>query len=37
MGDFARHWQLPLGLTIIVFVALMPRGLIGAALGGGRR
>jgi branched-chain amino acid transport system permease protein len=28
-GDFARHWQLTLGLTIIVFVALMPRGLIG--------
>ena len=29
LGDFARHWQLPLGLTIIAFVALMPRGLIG--------
>jgi branched-chain amino acid transport system permease protein len=28
-GGFAKHWQLSLGLTIIVFVALMPRGLIG--------
>jgi branched-chain amino acid transport system permease protein len=28
-GSFAKHWQLPLGLTIIAFVALMPRGLIG--------
>ena len=28
-GAFARHWQLSLGLTIIAFVALMPRGLIG--------
>jgi branched-chain amino acid transport system permease protein len=28
-GAFAKHWQLPLGLTIIAFVALMPRGLIG--------
>ena len=26
---FAKHWQLPLGLTIIVCVALMPNGLIG--------
>ena len=30
-GAFARHWQLPLGLTIIVAVALMPRGLAGLA------
>jgi branched-chain amino acid transport system permease protein len=30
-GSFARHWQLPLGLTIIVAVALMPQGLIGLA------
>jgi branched-chain amino acid transport system permease protein len=28
-GSFAKHWQLPLGLTIIAFVALMPQGLIG--------
>jgi len=28
-GPFAKHWQLPLGLTIIAFVALMPKGLIG--------
>ena len=30
-GDFAKHWQLTLGLTIIAFVAAMPRGLIGLA------
>jgi branched-chain amino acid transport system permease protein len=30
-GAFARHWQLPLGLTIIAAVALMPRGLVGLA------
>lgn len=28
-GPLAKHWQLPLGLTIIAFVALMPKGLIG--------
>jgi len=28
-GSLAKHWQLPLGLTIIAFVALMPHGLIG--------
>ena len=28
-GSFSKHWQLMLGLTIILFVALMPRGLIG--------
>jgi len=28
-GDFAKHWQLLLGGTIIVSVALMPTGLIG--------
>lgn len=28
---FARHWQLPLGLTIIACVALMPDGVIGAS------
>ncbi len=30
-GDFAKHWLLGLGLTIIVSVALLPRGLIGVA------
>ncbi len=30
-GPFAKHWQLMLGLTIIGFVAAMPRGLIGLA------
>jgi branched-chain amino acid transport system permease protein len=28
-GAFAKHWQLPLGLTIIGCVALMPHGVIG--------
>lgn len=28
-GGFARHWQLPLGLTIIGCVAMMPRGVVG--------
>jgi branched-chain amino acid transport system permease protein len=28
-GNFARHWQLPLGLTIIACVALMPNGITG--------
>jgi len=28
-GSFSKHWQLLLGLTIIAFVALMPKGLIG--------
>ena len=31
-GAFAKHWQLLLGLTIIGFVAALPRGLMG--LGG---
>ena len=30
-GDFAKHWLLGLGLTIIVSVAWLPRGLIGIA------
>jgi branched-chain amino acid transport system permease protein len=30
-GKFAKHWQLMLGLTIIFFVATMPRGLFGLA------
>jgi branched-chain amino acid transport system permease protein len=28
-GEFAKHWLLGLGLTIIASVALLPRGLIG--------
>ena len=28
-GAFAKHWQLPLGLTIIACVALMPNGVVG--------
>ena len=28
-GGFAKHWTLGLGLTIIVSVALLPRGLVG--------
>jgi branched-chain amino acid transport system permease protein len=28
-GEYARHWQLFLGLAIIAFVALLPRGLVG--------
>ncbi|MEI7536875.1 MAG: branched-chain amino acid ABC transporter permease [Comamonadaceae bacterium] len=28
-GDFAKHWQMGLGLTIIASVALLPRGLVG--------
>jgi branched-chain amino acid transport system permease protein len=28
-GNFAKHWSLGLGLTIIVSVALLPRGLVG--------
>lgn len=27
-GDFAKHWHLGLGLTIIAAVALLPRGLV---------
>ncbi|MEF7612798.1 branched-chain amino acid ABC transporter permease [Aquincola sp. MAHUQ-54] len=29
VGPLADHWQLSLGITIIVFVALLPKGLIG--------
>ncbi|MEP6740005.1 MAG: branched-chain amino acid ABC transporter permease [Caldimonas sp.] len=29
LGALASHWQLTLGLTIIAFVAALPRGLIG--------
>jgi branched-chain amino acid transport system permease protein len=28
-GSAARHWQLPLGLTIIALVAALPNGLTG--------
>jgi branched-chain amino acid transport system permease protein len=37
LGPLAAHWQLTLGLTIIAFVALLPKGLIGlkARLSGG--
>jgi len=28
-GDFARHWHLGVGLTIILCVALLPRGIAG--------
>jgi len=28
-GDWAKHWHLPYGLTIIALVALLPHGLIG--------
>lgn len=29
VGPLAAHWQLTLGITIIAFVALLPKGLIG--------
>jgi len=29
VGPLADHWQLTLGLTIIAFVAMLPKGLIG--------
>ena len=29
VGPMASHWQMSLGLTIIAFVALLPKGLIG--------
>ncbi|WP_219220207.1 branched-chain amino acid ABC transporter permease [Variovorax boronicumulans] len=31
VGPLADHWQLTLGIAIIVFVALLPKGLIGLA------
>ena len=39
LGPLAAHWQLTLGLTIIAFVAALPRGLIGLGerLRGARR
>jgi branched-chain amino acid transport system permease protein len=30
-GDFARHWHLGVGATIILVVALLPRGLAGVS------
>ena len=36
-GEFASHWQLTLGLTIIAFVAFLPRGLIGLVQRGAPR
>jgi branched-chain amino acid transport system permease protein len=40
-GHLAERWQLTLGLTMIAFVALMPKGLIGLgrrfSFGGGRK
>ncbi|OZI26569.1 branched-chain amino acid ABC transporter permease [Bordetella genomosp. 9] len=30
-GDYARHWHLPMGLAVILLVALLPRGLAGLA------
>ena len=32
-GDFSRHWALGVGLSIIVVVALAPRGIAGRARG----
>ena len=29
MGNVADHWQLTLGIAIIVLVALLPKGLVG--------
>ena len=29
MGNAADHWQLTLGIAIIVLVALLPKGLVG--------
>jgi len=28
-GDFAKHWHLGLGLSIIASVVFLPRGLVG--------
>jgi branched-chain amino acid transport system permease protein len=28
-GEFSKHWHLGLGITIIICVALLPRGLVG--------
>jgi branched-chain amino acid transport system permease protein len=37
LGTLAAHWQMTLGFTIIAFVALLPKGLVGlrARLRGG--
>ncbi|HEX6707802.1 MAG TPA: branched-chain amino acid ABC transporter permease [Albitalea sp.] len=36
VGALAGHWQMTLGFTIIAFVALLPRGLIGFSAGRAR-
>ena len=36
VGPLAAHWQLTLSLTIIAFVALLPRGLVGLRRGPAR-
>jgi branched-chain amino acid transport system permease protein len=36
-GDFAKHWHLGVGLTIILAVALLPRGLAGGSFARKRR
>jgi branched-chain amino acid transport system permease protein len=28
-GEFARHWQMGMGIAIILCVALLPKGLVG--------
>jgi branched-chain amino acid transport system permease protein len=30
-GDFAKHWHLGVGISIVLFVALMPRGIAGVS------
>ena len=37
VGPLADHWQLTLGLAIIAFVALLPKGLVGIAARLGRK
>ncbi|HUG21476.1 branched-chain amino acid ABC transporter permease [Piscinibacter sp.] len=37
VGPLASHWQMTLGFTIIAFVALLPKGLIGMAMPRRRR
>jgi branched-chain amino acid transport system permease protein len=37
VGSLAVHWQMTLGFTIIAFVVLMPKGLMGGRPEGGRR
>ncbi|HSW07822.1 branched-chain amino acid ABC transporter permease [Aquabacterium sp.] len=37
VGPLADHWQLTLGVTIIAFVALLPKGLIGLLQRGAKK